>query len=209
MSVNTSPEIPDYDLDDMVVVTTPVQLRALSDALRGTLLELVLERAATVTELALAVGRPKSTVAYHVNLLVDAGLFKVVRTQRVRAIEERYYGRVARTIYIGALSSDEDIAMIASIDGIATAYTDRSARRSPTTCAAPSCTPVSRSRTCAPSGPRSRASPASSPRSPAPATRSTASSPASTPPTPPPSPSVELRPVMRSVARCDALSCAS
>ena len=102
MSVNTSSTptsgIPDYDLDDMVVVTEPAQLRALADDLRGSLLELVLERAATVTELAQAVGRPKSTVAYHVNLLVDAGLFKVVRTQRVRAIEERYYGRVGRTI---------------------------------------------------------------------------------------------------------------
>lgn len=122
MSVNPAPQIPDYDLDEMVVITAPVQLRAVADALRGSLLELVLERAATVTELAQAVGRPKSTVAYHVNLLVDAGLFKVVRTQRVRAIEERYYGRVARTIYIGALSSDEDIALIANVDGIATAY---------------------------------------------------------------------------------------
>jgi len=122
MSVNPAPQIPDYDLDEMVVITAPVQLRAVADALRGSLLELVLERAATVTELAQAVGRPKSTVAYHVNLLVDAGLFKVVRTQKVRAIEERYYGRVARTIYIGALSSDEDIALIANVDGIATAY---------------------------------------------------------------------------------------
>ncbi len=122
MSVNPAPQIPDYDLDEMVVITAPVQLRAVADALRGSLLELVLERAATVTELAEAVGRPKSTVAYHVNLLVDAGLFKVVRTQKVRAIEERYYGRVARTIYIGALSSDEDIALIANVDGIATAY---------------------------------------------------------------------------------------
>ena len=122
MSVNPAPQVPDYDLDEMVVITAPVQLRAVADALRGSLLELVLERAATVTELAQAVGRPKSTVAYHVNLLVDAGLFKVVRTQKVRAIEERYYGRVARTIYIGALSSDEDIALIANVDGIATAY---------------------------------------------------------------------------------------
>jgi DNA-binding transcriptional ArsR family regulator len=122
MSVNPPPQIPDYDLDEMVVVAAPVQLRALADALRGTLLELLLERAATVTELAEAVQRPKSTVAYHVNQLVDAGLLKVVRTQRVRAIEERYYGRVARTIYIGALSSDEDIAMVANIDGLATAY---------------------------------------------------------------------------------------
>ena len=122
MPVNTPPQIPDYELDDLVVVTAPVQLRALADELRGSLLELLLERAATVSELALAVSRPKSTVAYHVNQLVDAGLLKVVRTQRVRAIEERYYGRVARTIYIGALSSDEDIAMVANIDGLATAY---------------------------------------------------------------------------------------
>lgn len=122
MSVNPSPQIPDYDLDDLVVVTAPVQLRALADELRGTLLELVLERAATVSDLAEAVRRPKSTVAYHVNLLVDAGLLKVVRTQRVRAIDERYYGRVARTIYIGALSSAEDIATVAAIDGLAKAY---------------------------------------------------------------------------------------
>ncbi|MBO0844480.1 MAG: helix-turn-helix transcriptional regulator [Nocardioides sp.] len=121
MSVNQQ-QIPDYPLDEMIVVTAPAQLRALADDLRGTLLELLLERAATVTEMAEAVGRPKSTVAYHVNLLVDAGLLKVVRTQRVRAIEERYYGRVARTIYIGALSSAEDIATVAVIDGVATAY---------------------------------------------------------------------------------------
>src|SRR3954447_8287505 len=105
----------------MVVVTAPVQLRALADGLRGTLLELVLERAATVTEMARAVDRPKSTVAYHVNQLVDAGLLRVVRTRRVRAIEERYYGRVARTIYIGALNRPEDREVVASVNGIAEA----------------------------------------------------------------------------------------
>ena len=63
MSVN-SPQVPDYELDEMLVVSSSAQLRALAHELRGTLLELVLERAATVTELAEAVGRPKSTVAY-------------------------------------------------------------------------------------------------------------------------------------------------
>lgn len=121
MSVN-SQQVPDYGLEETLVVSTSAQLRALAHDLRGTLLELVLERAATVSEMAIAVDRPKSTVAYHVNQLVDAGLLKVVRTQRVRAIEERYYGRVARTIYIGALSSDEDLAMAAVVDGVATAY---------------------------------------------------------------------------------------
>ena len=46
---------------------------SLAEPLRGVLLDLPHERAATVTELAQAVGRPKSTVAYHVNVLVDAG----------------------------------------------------------------------------------------------------------------------------------------
>ena len=121
MSVNPAPQIPDYDLDDMVVVTAPEQLRALADPLRATLLELLLERAASVTELARAVHRPKSSVAYHVNLLVNAGLLRVVRTRRVRAIEERYYGRVARTFYIGVLSRPEDKQVVAAINGLAQA----------------------------------------------------------------------------------------
>jgi len=118
MSVN---QIPDYDLDELLVVNAPEQLRALADPLRGSLLELVLERAATITELAQAVDRPKSTVGYHVNLLVDAGLLKVVRTRRVRAIEERFYGRVARTYYVGVLNRAEDKQVVAGINGLAEA----------------------------------------------------------------------------------------
>ena len=119
MSVNE--QIPDYGLEEMVVVTAPAQLRALADPLRTTLLDLLHERAATVTEMAQAVDRPKSTVAYHVNLLLDAGLLQVVRTRRVRAIDERYYGRVARTIYIGALTRPEDKQIVAAINGLAQA----------------------------------------------------------------------------------------
>ncbi|HEY2691960.1 MAG TPA: winged helix-turn-helix domain-containing protein [Streptosporangiaceae bacterium] len=119
MSVNE--QVPDYDLDEMLVVTGPGQLRALADPLRTTLLDLLLERAATVTEMARAVGRPKSTVAYHVSLLVDVGLLRVVRTRRVRAIEERYYGRVARTLYIGALHRPEDKQVVSAINGLAEA----------------------------------------------------------------------------------------
>jgi hypothetical protein len=56
-----------------------------------------------------------------VNLLVDAGLLRVVRTRRVRAIEERYYGRIARTIYVGALHRDEDKQIVAAVNGLAQA----------------------------------------------------------------------------------------
>jgi DNA-binding transcriptional ArsR family regulator len=124
MSVN---RIPDYDLDEMLVVTAPEQLRALADPLRGALLDLLLERAATVTEMAQAVDRPKSSVAYHVNLLVDAGLMRVVRTRRVRAIDERYYGRVARTYYVGVLSRPEDKQVVSGMNGIAAAVAESAA----------------------------------------------------------------------------------
>jgi DNA-binding transcriptional ArsR family regulator len=92
---------PDYDLEPVVHAETAEQLKAITDPLRSQILDLVLERAATVTELAVALGRPKSSVAYHVDVLVDAGMLAVVRTRQVRAIEERFYGRTGRTIVIG------------------------------------------------------------------------------------------------------------
>ena len=101
--MSIEPVIPDYELADQIVVTAPRQLRALADPLRGTIMDLLLERAATVAELATAVGRPKSTVAHHVNVLVDAGILRVVRTRRVRAVDERFYGRTARTFYVGVV----------------------------------------------------------------------------------------------------------
>ena len=101
--MSTDPPLPDYELVDQVVITAPAQLRAIADPLRDTILDLLLERAATVAELAAAVGRPKSTVAHHVKVLVEAGLLRVVRTRKVRAIDERYYGRTARTFFVGVV----------------------------------------------------------------------------------------------------------
>src|SRR5258707_6222294 len=119
MSSNT--RVPDYDLAEDVEVSTPAQLRAMADPLRGMLLHLLLQRAATVTELASAVGRPKSTVAHHVNVLVDAGLLKVVRTRRVRAIEERYYGRTARLFRVGVINQPGEGPAIAFANDLAVA----------------------------------------------------------------------------------------
>lgn len=98
MAVDSVP--PDYDLADRIALTSPAQVKALSHPLRTTILHLLHERAATVSELAAALERPKSTVAHHVKVLADAGLVRVVRTRRVRAIEERFWGRTARLFYV-------------------------------------------------------------------------------------------------------------
>src|SRR5262245_6621716 len=99
--VARNPTPPDYDLADRLALTTSAQVKAISHPLRTTILGLLHERAATVTELATAVERPKSTVAHHVKVLTEAGLLRVVRTRRVRAIEERFHGRTARMFYVG------------------------------------------------------------------------------------------------------------
>lgn len=119
MSINT--RIPDYDLVDRIELTTPAQLRAIAHPLRGLILDLLLERAATVAELAVAVDRPKSTMAHHVGVLVDTGMLRVVRTRRVRAIDERYYGRTARTFMVGVVNRPGDAALAVHANALSVA----------------------------------------------------------------------------------------
>ncbi|SNR81933.1 regulatory protein, arsR family [Haloechinothrix alba] len=87
---------PDYDLDEQLELTHPRQYRALFDETRADIVNLLLERAATTSDLAQALGKPKGTIGHHLKTLADAGLVRVVRTKRVRAIDAIYYGRTAR-----------------------------------------------------------------------------------------------------------------
>jgi DNA-binding transcriptional ArsR family regulator len=99
---------PDYDLEPEVRADTPTQLRALGHPVRTAILHMVAERAATTSELATAVGRSHGTVAHHLKVLEDAGLIRVVRTRRVRAITESFWGRTGRTIMIAKPPGEED-----------------------------------------------------------------------------------------------------
>ena len=98
---------PDYDAVDVLVVREPEQLRALGDDLRAKIVVMLRERAASTTELADKLGLPKGTVGHHVKVLEKAGLIRVVRTRKVRALTERYYGRTAR-LFLFKSSDDAD-----------------------------------------------------------------------------------------------------
>lgn len=112
MSIETrQPEpTPDYSLETRRVVTDRRSITAMFHPLRSTILDLLLERSATVNELAKAVKRPPSSVAYHVAVLVDADLLSVVRTRQVRAVTERFYGRTARVFVVGDHDLDVPLA---------------------------------------------------------------------------------------------------
>jgi DNA-binding transcriptional ArsR family regulator len=98
---------PDYEAVDVLVVREPEQLRALGDELRTRIVVLLRERARSTTELAHLLELPKGTVGHHVKVLQKAGLIKVVRTRKVRAVTERYYGRTAR-LFLFTSSDDAD-----------------------------------------------------------------------------------------------------
>ena len=87
---------PDYEAPDVLLVQEPEQLRALGDDLRTRIIVLLRQHAHSITELAELLGLPKGTVGHHVKVLEKAGLVRVVRTRKVRALTERYYGRTAR-----------------------------------------------------------------------------------------------------------------
>lgn len=112
------PQRRDYELDDVLDVDSAERMKALGDPLRLRICDLVLERAYSVSELAERLDRPRGTVAYHVDTLVEAGLLKVVRTRKVRAIEERFYGRVAKTYLLhDTLGPDEPLGFLSEVIG--------------------------------------------------------------------------------------------
>jgi DNA-binding transcriptional ArsR family regulator len=90
----------EYEAPDTLVVSGHEQLRALGDEVRGRIVGLLRDGAASASELAELLGMPKGTVAHHVKVLEKAGLIHVVATRQVRAVTERYYGRVARLFLI-------------------------------------------------------------------------------------------------------------
>jgi DNA-binding transcriptional ArsR family regulator len=88
--------VSDYPCDDVLVLTTAEQHKAVGSLVRHQILGLLNERATTITQLASALGILKGSASFHVRLLEHAGLVHVVRTATVRGGAERYYGRVAR-----------------------------------------------------------------------------------------------------------------
>src|SRR5262245_57578398 len=106
---------PDYEADDVLVVREPEQLKALGDDLRSTIVILLREQAHSTTELAEKLGLPKGTVGHHVKVLEKAGLIRVVRTRKVRAVTESYYGRTARLFRFKSTDADgEDVRNVAA-----------------------------------------------------------------------------------------------
>jgi DNA-binding transcriptional ArsR family regulator len=107
-SPTVTPPVLDYEAPEVLVVRERDKIRALADDLRAKIVVLLRERARSTTELATELGLPKGTVGHHMKVLEKAGLIRVVRTRKVRALTEKYYGRTARLFVVE--TEDEDMA---------------------------------------------------------------------------------------------------
>lgn len=87
---------PDYELAEVLEVSSADQHRALGNLTRSRVLGLLLDRAMTGAQLAEALDVLKGSVSFHLKVLERGGLVREVRTAKVRGVTERYWGRTAR-----------------------------------------------------------------------------------------------------------------
>jgi DNA-binding transcriptional ArsR family regulator len=100
------------------------QLRAMADQLRLSILQRLLRRAMTVTQLGDALGIAPAKAHYHVRELERVGLLRLVQTREKGGILEKYYRAVAEDIQVprsllGNAPTDEALAALGKIFSLA------------------------------------------------------------------------------------------
>lgn len=102
-------------------------LRIIADPIRLRILELLIMEAQPVKRLAASLGLPQTKLYYHINLLEEHGLVRVVATRVVSGIIEKRYGAAAQSyriddalLALSAPGGDETFEMMLStlLDGV-------------------------------------------------------------------------------------------
>jgi DNA-binding transcriptional ArsR family regulator len=104
--------VPDYPSEPVLELTDAAQHKALGNVVRHRILALLNDRAATISQLAAALGVLKGSASFHVRTLEAAGLVRVVRTATVRGGLERYYGRTARRFEVSGPGRETGQALL-------------------------------------------------------------------------------------------------
>src|SRR6476659_4447233 len=89
-----------FEPEKMYVVKDLETLKVISDTTRIRILEMLVEKACTVKELARVLNLTPTKLYYHINLLEEHGLIRVVGTRIVSGIIEKQYRVLAYSIDI-------------------------------------------------------------------------------------------------------------
>ncbi len=85
---------------EIVPITTPEQLKAISDPLRMSILEVIFEKAHTVKQIADRLKLPPTRLYYHVGELEAVGFVTLVETRLKSGIMEKYYRAAGRAFQV-------------------------------------------------------------------------------------------------------------
>lgn len=98
MRMTPSPDAPvtDFEPIPMHTVESPEQLKAFTDPLRNQILAILAERPATNQQVADQLGEPQAKVLYHIRVLLQEGLIKLVGTVVKGGNVEKYYRAIAK-----------------------------------------------------------------------------------------------------------------
>lgn len=115
----------DYDAPETMVVSDPAQIRAIADEVRSRIISLLRSSARSTQQLSEEMGIPKGTVGHHLKVLERAGLVHIVRTRKVRAVTEKFYGRTAHLFLFEAEDPADARALAATTLRQAASETER------------------------------------------------------------------------------------
>jgi DNA-binding transcriptional ArsR family regulator len=85
---------------EILTISTPEQLKAISDPLRLNIIELVAKEALTVKQIAVRLNQPPTKLYYHVAELEEYGFVTLVDTRVKSGIIEKYYRAVSAQITV-------------------------------------------------------------------------------------------------------------
>ena len=98
----------------LMVIESPEQIKAFTDALRIRILGILRARPATNQQIADSLGEAHSKVLYHIRYLLEVGLIKLIDTQIKGGNVEKYYRAVAHVFDLRPASYDveRDVAVL-------------------------------------------------------------------------------------------------
>ena len=103
-SRTSSPTLPapgaEYQPAEVLMISTPEQLKIISDPLRMQILESVSMEALNVKQIAARLSQPATRLYYHVSALEEGGFVVVVDTRIKSGILEKYYRIAAQNIQV-------------------------------------------------------------------------------------------------------------
>jgi DNA-binding transcriptional ArsR family regulator len=84
------------DLPVTLVITTAEQFKAISDPIRGRILNIIRHHPSTAKQIAQRLNATPGAIGHHMQVLEKAGLAQIVARRMIRGIVAKYYTRTAR-----------------------------------------------------------------------------------------------------------------